>query len=124
MKTASSNLQSAIRNPQSPGPTVVITGANGFIGSHLVRHFSRKQWRVVALCRAAPRVDPDPNISYRPFSLADGVGEESLEGGDYLIHCACARYSPNCRDADEINIRGTQALLDASRRLRFRKFVF
>src|SRR5262249_49688427 len=105
-------------------PTVVVTGANGFIGSHLVRHFSRQQWRVVALCRAAPTTDRDPHVSYPRFSLGDAVQPQDLEGGDYLLHFAGAPYSGRSAGAHDLNIRGTQRLLDLSRELRFKRFVF
>jgi nucleoside-diphosphate-sugar epimerase len=108
----------------APPPAVVITGANGFVGSHLVRYFSGRGWHVVALCRTAPGTSRVPNVAYRSYSLGDRLNEQDLEGADYLIHCACAKYSPRTPDADDVNIRGTRDLLEASRRAGIKQFVY
>src|SRR6266446_3115073 len=106
------------------GPTVVITGANGFVGSHLARYFSGSGWRVVALCRTAPGARRVPNVAYRAYALAARLNEQDLEGADFLIHCACAKYSPRTPNADDVNVHGTRELLEASRRAGISKFVY
>ena len=109
--------------PPTPG-TVAITGANGFIGSSLVHHFSGRGWRVLALCRGARDQRPLPGVTFREFSLPDGIREEDLAGGDVLVHCACVHYSKQHPDSDAINIRGTQRLLAISRSLGYARFIF
>lgn len=104
--------------------TIAITGANGFIGSHLVRSFSHSGWNVLAFCRRARDQAPVPNVTFHEFSLPDGFGEQDFAGGDVLVHCASVRYSKQHPDSDAINIRGTEKLLAFSRRLGYARFVF
>ena len=105
-------------------PTVAVTGANGFIGSHLVRHFAGRGWPVIALGRSAPPGDLGSNVSHRPYALTEPPQPDDLAGGDYLVHCAYAKHTRRGPDSDEINVRGTKLLLDAARRQHYKKFVF
>lgn len=111
-------------SPDSPARAVVITGANGFIGSALVRHFSGRGWRVLALCRAARDQRPVSDVTFREFSLPDGIRDEDFEGGEVLIHCAYVQHSRRCPDSDAVNTRGTERLLALSRTHGYAKFVF
>jgi nucleoside-diphosphate-sugar epimerase len=109
-------------------PTVMITGANGFIGSQLARYFQGLDWQVVGLVRDPGRVrvdfGPAPGVSFREFSMPDCIGPDALQGGEYLIHCAHLPYSKASPDADAINEKSTQKLLALSHELGFEKFVF
>jgi nucleoside-diphosphate-sugar epimerase len=40
-------------NPLAESPRALVTGASGFIGSHLLGHLSREGWQVAAISRAA-----------------------------------------------------------------------
>lgn len=104
--------------------TVAITGANGFIGSNLVRHFSARGWNVLALCRDARAQALGPGVTSREFSLPNGARDEDLAGGDVLIHCALVRHSKRSPDSDAINTLGTERLFQLSRRLGYGQFVF
>ena len=104
--------------------TVAITGANGFIGSNLVAHFSARGWNVLALCRGAQAQAPIPGVRFEEFLLPGGACEEGLAGGDVLIHCAMVRHSKRNPDSDRINALGTEQLLQLSRKLGYAQFVF
>lgn len=110
--------------PTHASPTIAITGANGFIGSQLVRYFSHKGRKVLAFCRAPKDQAPAPNVTFHEFSLLEEPREQEFVGGEVLIHCACALYSKQRPDSDAINIRGTERLLALSRTLGYAKFVF
>ncbi|MEM7226066.1 MAG: NAD-dependent epimerase/dehydratase family protein [Pseudomonadota bacterium] len=67
---------------------VAITGASGFIGSHLRRHFLDQGWQVRALVRQR-RPAPAPGLELVPGALED---QESLtrlvEGAELVVHAA------------------------------------
>lgn len=121
---ASVSASPTASTPTHANPTIAITGANGFIGSQLVRYFSHKGRKVLAFCRAPKDQAPAPNVTFHPFSLREEPREQEFAGGEVLIHCACAPYSKRCPDSDAINIRGTEKLLALSRALGYAKFVF
>jgi nucleoside-diphosphate-sugar epimerase len=104
--------------------TVAITGANGFIGSQLVEHFSRRGWNVFAFCRTARNPSSLSNVTFKEWSLPDGIRDGDFIGGDVLVHCAIVPYSRKQPNADEINTRGTEQLLSLARKLGYSKFVF
>jgi len=104
--------------------TVAITGANGFIGSQLVRHFGQRGWQVLALCRDPRSQSPVPGVTFREFSLPDGIRESDLDGGEALIHCAFVRHTRRCPDSDAVNTFGTKRLLQLSRERGYARFVF
>ncbi len=91
---------------------VVITGATGFVGAHLVRYFSEMGFEVIALGRS---LKPPKNLlkfaSYKSFDFEDEINTEKIEA-DVCIHAAAltdTRCSFNKMMA--INVRGTEKLL-------------
>ena len=98
-------------------PTVVITGANGFLGSYLVAFFSGKGWKVRALVHNMPP-QVISGVEYHLYNLLAAPQQEVIDGADCVIHCA---YAPNDFD---INVKGTTQLLDVSRKSGVRKNIF
>jgi len=98
-------------------PTVVITGANGFLGSYLVKFFSDKGWKVRALVHNMPP-QVISGVEYHLYNLLAAPQQKIIEGADCLIHCA---YAPN---DFEINVKGTVQLLGVSRKCGVRKNIF
>ena len=85
-----------------------MTGANGFIGAHLVRHFSSDGWDVRALMHREP-AQRLPGVVYRRWTLADPLGQDVLDGADCVIHGAFVKYDQ--RSASHLNIVGSERLL-------------
>jgi len=79
---------------------------------------------VFAFCRTARNPSSLSNVTFKEWSLPDGIRDGDFIGGDVLVHCATVPYSRKQRDADEINIRGTEQLLSLARKLGYSKFVF
>mgnify|MGYP001795049222 CR=1 FL=1 len=104
-------------------PTVIITGANGFVGAFLVDYFTQKQWKVKAFARN-PIKSTSPLVAYHAFEMPDNIDESAFTGVDYLIHCAVAKHAIDLPNSDEINIEGTNKLLELSRKHKLKKFVF
>jgi len=103
----------------------VVTGASGFIGSHLVDGLLRAGYRVKALGRQLPglisveaQLHPDLTLSSVP--LADGLAlQQTLEGSRVVFHLACGSL-PQTSNRDpqadvQVNLLGSLNLLEAAR---------
>lgn len=91
-------------------PTIIITGANGFIGKELVKYFLEKNWNVKAFVRSVPRIKME-GIEYIPYNLEEKPDEKVFESVNFMVHCAYLRYDKN-KNADAINLAGTKNLVD------------
>lgn len=87
---------------------IIVTGANGFIGSHLVRVFSKRGKNIIALVDS--RFDYSsilglPNVSIVEFSMSnikDLYDIDMLTEADVLYHLAWSGVNANYRnDTDE-----------------------
>jgi dihydroflavonol-4-reductase len=96
-------------------PTVFLTGASGFVGSHVLRELLDAGYRVRALARG-PLVRDDRVEIVTGDLRSSGAFARALDGCRYLIHCA-AHYSFAARDRASIhaaNVTGTEGLLLAA----------
>ncbi|MBL7882754.1 MAG: NAD-dependent epimerase/dehydratase family protein [Bacteroidia bacterium] len=100
---------------------IIITGANGFIGEHLVKHFSAIGYHIIALVRSLPQYKVT-SVDYVLYDMNDSVKEEVFNNADALIHCAYVRYDKN-KNADLINLKGTHYLINECEKHGV-KFVF
>lgn len=101
--------------------TAAITGANGFVGSALLRTFAGAGWRVIALTR---RALDDPEAEWRRYDLEDpGVPAGLLAGVDVLVHCAYVRRRSGV-DAFAANVRASKMLFDAARAAGVKQLIF
>lgn len=100
--------------------TVVITGANGFVGGHLVRHFDEAGWTVRALVHRMP-VAQRRGVLYETWELGVSAAA-SLDGAEALIHAALVSYDRP--GASRANIDGSARLLAEARAAGVRRTVF
>lgn len=97
--------------------TVALTGATGFIGSHLVRHLVDAGDRVRILAR---RVPLHPIYGSRPIEVVLGSLEEPsslralLDGADAVVHCAGLVKAPSRAAFFEANAAGVRRLVEAA----------
>jgi len=119
----------------SDRPTVVVTGASGFLGSRLVRAL-RTSHRVVAIDRQ-PRGETEsvdhPNVVRHRIDLADPEAVKTTfdrirrdGGARALVHLA-AYYDFTGEDHpeyDRTNVRATRLVVENSLGLGLRRFVF
>lgn len=90
---------------------ILVTGATGFIGSHLVEKLCAKGIPVRALVRHIDREWPCPTAC---CDLATGSGlEEALEGADAVIHLAGATKALSPPDYYRANVRASANLARA-----------
>jgi len=106
----------------SLSPTIIITGANGFIGSALVSHFASKNWKVIALVHHLPK-EKIEEVIYKEYNLSVSPDEQLFVDADYLIHGAYVKH--DCHpDAYEINVQGAKNILSLSRKYNLKKSIF
>jgi len=103
--------------------TIIITGANGFLGSALVTYFRQKDWQVIALVRNAKNYKT-AGVKYVEYELAKPFDTSVFAGADYLVHTAYVKYDHKHPDALNINLEGAKQLLKASRQYRLKRNVF
>ena len=120
---------------------VAITGAAGFIGSHLSEAVLRQGHEVVGIDNFDPFYDRslkernlralllDPRFSLADVDIRDGAAVEAvLEGVDAVVHLAArAGVRPSLIDPgtwSDVNVTGTAVLLDAAARQGVERVVF
>jgi NAD dependent epimerase/dehydratase len=117
---------------------VLVTGAGGFIGSHLVEHLVRLGAKVRAVVRYNSRNDwgllevlPPPvksSLDVRAGDLVDPFWTmHVVEGCDVIFHLAALIAIPYSYTAPQqfvaVNCTGTLNLLEAARRIGVERFV-
>lgn len=105
---------------------VLITGANGFVGRHLVRTFADQGYEVFA----GVRKGRNPFSSEKCLTIFldyNDVSVLSVELArirpDILIHCAGVTVSGRLADFHEGNVRPTQHLLEVLAELPLERFI-
>lgn len=100
------------------GDEVFLTGADGFVGSHVLRALLAAQYRVRALVRPGSRSLPplEGCITVRGDLLQASELVRQMEGCRYLVHVAALySFSPALRpEMFAINVRGCASLLEAA----------
>jgi dihydroflavonol-4-reductase len=108
---------------------VLVTGAAGFLGSHIVAQLVAAGHHVRALVRASSLRTLDSQLSAVDFTRGDILDRRSLDaavdGCDAVIHTAALlgfRRGEAARQR-EVNVQGTRNTLEAAEAARVRRFV-
>jgi len=110
---------------------VLVTGANGFTGQHLIKNLVNKGFEVVATSRNKSQLPSYSNLSYYNIELTDVRNVENLfdlTRPDAVIHTAAMSKPDECAANPDLctanNISATHHLLDAATNVGTNHFVY
>jgi UDP-glucuronate 4-epimerase len=119
----------------------LVTGGAGFIGSHLVDHLLAEGWQVTVVDNFDPFYDPavkhaiaarhraHPGYTLLEADIRDAAALDAVgDAVEVIVHLAAkAGVRPSIADPmtyQDVNVRGTQNLLEWARQRGVRQFVF
>ena len=95
---------------------LLITGATGFIGSHLAKVALEAGFEVLTLTRRDWEGDPAVPVKNRFLgSLPSEIPAEAFSGVDTLVHLAALTERGSDELAEAVNVEGSRALLRLAR---------
>jgi nucleoside-diphosphate-sugar epimerase len=106
---------------------VLITGANGFLGSHVADRLASDGHELRLLLRRTSKTEFLEGLEYE---RADGdirdarSLEAAAEGVEGVVHCAGLTSARTEREYGEVNELGTKDLVDAALRAGVQRFVY
>jgi dihydroflavonol-4-reductase len=113
----------------SSGPKILVTGAAGFLGSHLTRQLVARGADVRVLLRPSSnnRAIADLPLEYMTGDLRDAASlDRALAGVQRVFHVAAdyRLWSKRSQDIYDSNVGGTKNLLEAAQRVGVEQFVY
>src|SRR3989344_1833532 len=99
-----------------------ITGANGFVGSHIARYLRNKKYEVYEIGRH-PSKDILGEKYFIPFSLGQDIDQKKLHGIDVLVHCAYDFSLIKWKDIQRVNLNGSIKLLKKAKDAEVKKII-
>jgi nucleoside-diphosphate-sugar epimerase len=106
---------------------VLVTGATGFVGGHLLSHLLAGGHRVTALVRGETR---RPHLASQGIRVVTGTLDDgdalaaACEGADAIMHAAGLTRALPPRDFHRVNVDGTRRLLEAATEAHVSRFLF
>lgn len=115
-------------NTHTQAQRVLVTGANGFIGSHLCRSLLAHGFTVIAGVRSGANLENLENVDVT-YAYGDVTKHETLTeliaGADVVLHNAGLVKSKSAARMTEVNTGGTEALYDVCVKSKHvKRFVF
>lgn len=108
---------------------ILVTGANGFLGSNLTQYLSEKGCTGVAFARK--EMECPNGFHYQKMSRLDKdiKIQDQLSPGDVLVHCAGISASPDASAEtveffNQVNVESTIAIAEQSIEAQLKSFVF
>ena len=106
----------------------LVTGASGFIGSHIVEYLKKQGENVVALVRKTSNVeflnDIGAELRFGELSDPDSL-KKAMEGVDIVYHSAAMVDEWIVPEAArKVNVDGTKNILEAAKAAGVKRFIF
>ncbi|MBA2749785.1 MAG: NAD-dependent epimerase/dehydratase family protein [Tatlockia sp.] len=107
----------------------LVTGANGFTGSHLVKVLANNGDRVVGLVRKSSNTDRLANCEVELVygDITDSAAlQQAIAGVDVVFHTAAyvELGIVNEKEMERVNVAGTRAVLEVAKACRVSKIVY
>ncbi|HKW25194.1 MAG TPA: NAD(P)H-binding protein [Terriglobales bacterium] len=97
---------------------IAITGASGFVGSHLAQALLAREHDVVAVARGFRKNELElnsPRLTWCASDLSDaGQLAQAFKGCDAVAHCAGINREIGDQTYTKVHIRGTKNVVDAA----------
>jgi nucleoside-diphosphate-sugar epimerase len=108
---------------------VLITGANGFVGSHLAERLIKEKLEVLGLCRNIDEIKwlEEKGVKIIKGDILDIEGfAEKIKGCDVIIHTAgwSGGFSKSKELAWKTNVEGTANMLASAKKCGIKKFIY
>ncbi len=108
-----------------------MTGATGMVGAHLIRHLSESGYQnIVGIRRESSDMglvlDYLETVEWKNAEVRDITDWDFLQAGDIVVHTAAiVSLADNAvQEMYDVNINGTENLVNASLRAGIKKFIF
>lgn len=124
--TDSIAAQDAATDKLVPFQRIFVTGASGYVGRNLIRHFVARGVEISALVRSENAAELVRSLGAKPVigELFDPALSAGMAGCDALIHAAAdTDHGPASEKQRRVNEDGTRAVLDAGRAAGIRKVI-
>jgi uncharacterized protein YbjT (DUF2867 family) len=108
---------------------IVVTGASGYLGSHIVRKLAQAGQSVRAMVHNVERAKKEARLDGLPIDWmqADvtepGSLAQALEGATVIIHTVAIAIEKGGLDYETINYQGTANVVEAARQAGVKRFI-
>lgn len=103
---------------------ILVTGANGFMGQHVIRFLNDKNYHVIATSRNLSRLSKEWNVEYYSCNIAHEKEVEDLMNTikpTLIIHTAALSKPDECENNKEyclqVNVKATEYILQYAKKV-------